>query len=151
MAKKTRAKRSGEKAAKAAEPPKRAYKVGRGKPPDEFKFKKGQGGNPRGRPKGSRNFSTMVTEAAFQPLFVTEHRTGQRRKMSKIEIGLAVAANKMANGDDKALGRFSSALAQIEREAESNACQIAVNDIDHEVIAEIYRRMQLASIEGDKT
>lgn len=31
------------------------YEVGYGKPPAETRFKKGQSGNPNGRPKGSRN------------------------------------------------------------------------------------------------
>ena len=31
------------------------YKVGYGRPPTEYRFRKGASGNPRGRPKGSRN------------------------------------------------------------------------------------------------
>lgn len=30
------------------------YDVGYGRPPEETRFKKGQSGNPRGRPKGSK-------------------------------------------------------------------------------------------------
>ena len=34
-----------------------------GKPPKHTQFKPGQSGNPRGRPRGQRNFRTVVKEA----------------------------------------------------------------------------------------
>lgn len=39
-------------------------KVGPGKPPRRTQFKKGQSGNPGGRPKGSRNLDKLIMEAA---------------------------------------------------------------------------------------
>ena len=36
------------------------YEVGRGKPPLHTRFKPGESGNPKGRPKGVRNFKTDV-------------------------------------------------------------------------------------------
>ena len=62
------------------------YKVGYKKPPLHTRFKKGQSGNPRGRPKGSKNFSTLLAEALNEPVIVAED--GKRRRISKRELGV---------------------------------------------------------------
>ncbi|MHA1559284.1 MAG: DUF5681 domain-containing protein [Alphaproteobacteria bacterium] len=42
--------------------------VGYGKPPKRNRFKKGQSGNPKGRPKGTRNFSTDLKDTLNMPV-----------------------------------------------------------------------------------
>ena len=39
------------------------YRVGYGKPPLETRFKKGQSGNPGGRPRRARNLMTQLYRA----------------------------------------------------------------------------------------
>jgi hypothetical protein len=61
----------------------REYKVGRGRPPRGSQFKKGQSGNPKGRPKGSRNVSTILTR------FLDESRTlpdGKRQTFRELVL-----------------------------------------------------------------
>ncbi len=41
------------------------YEVGYGKPPAASRFKKGQSGNPKGRPKVTKNVSNMLEEVFF--------------------------------------------------------------------------------------
>ena len=57
------------------------YEVGYGKPPPHTRFAKGQSGNPRGRPCGAKNFTTLLEEALDEAVTVTEN--GGRRKVSK--------------------------------------------------------------------
>lgn len=45
--------------------------VGYGRPPQEHQFKRGQSGNPKGRPKGSKNESTILRE-------ILEHKIDKR-------------------------------------------------------------------------
>lgn len=64
-------------------PPKLDFDVGYGKPPAKHRFKKGASGNPRGRPKGSRNQSRplrgsdrptqdMLLAEAYRPVVLRE-------------------------------------------------------------------------------
>lgn len=39
---------------------KKDYEVGYGKPPKRTRFKKGQSGNPKGRPKGAKGFTASL-------------------------------------------------------------------------------------------
>lgn len=47
---------------KKAKNPSADYDVGYGKPPKAKQFKKGQSGNPKGRPKKSKNLNTLLDE-----------------------------------------------------------------------------------------
>ena len=43
------------------------YEVGYGKPPRHSRFVKGRSGNPRGRPPGTKNLKTLLSEALKSP------------------------------------------------------------------------------------
>jgi hypothetical protein len=77
------------------------FKVGYGKPPETTRFKKGQSGNPAGRPKGHLNLVTVVSNALKSKVTVTEG--GRRRTKSKLDVAITQVTNKAAAGDLKAL------------------------------------------------
>ena len=52
--------------------PPRDYEVGYGKPPSHTRFKPGESGNPRGRPRGSRNAQPSFSEERIKTLIIEE-------------------------------------------------------------------------------
>ena len=73
--------------------------VGYGQPPKETRFQPGQSGNPRGRPKGSKNLKTIVEVVLNEKVEVTE--SGRRRKVTKLELVIRQLVNKAAGGEIK--------------------------------------------------
>jgi hypothetical protein len=79
---------------------KRNGAVGYGRPPVNRQFKPGQSGNPRGRPKGSKNFVTVAAEALSRPVKVREN--GKIRTLTKWEAIIEGTVNQAVAGDPKA-------------------------------------------------
>jgi Family of unknown function (DUF5681) len=93
-----------------------SYEVGYGKPPVHSRFRKGQSGNPKGRAKGSRNFSTIFSEAMMKPVVITEN--GQRKKISKLATAMTQLANDAARGDKKSIQLAFAMLQALETAAQ---------------------------------
>jgi Family of unknown function (DUF5681) len=77
------------------------YEVGYGKPPWHSRFQKGQSGNPRGRPRGSKNSTTLMMEALQELVSVNEN--GRRKKITKQEAIIKQIVNKAASGDYRSI------------------------------------------------
>ena len=90
-------------------------KVGYKKPPAHRRFEKGQSGNLRGRPKGSRNFDAIMDELLDQRISVTQNgshvvMTG-RQALAVQMVNLAVAGNVQVAQLLKQYGHFEQAPA----------------------------------------
>ena len=68
------------------------YEVGYRRPPRQTRFKKGRSGNPTGRPRGSRNFASLVDEALAEPVVINEN--GRRKKATKLQVIVKQMVNK---------------------------------------------------------
>lgn len=75
-------------------------KVGYGRPPAATRFKPGQSGNPKGRPKGSLNLKTDLRNELSETIHIRE---GERNlKVSKQRAMLKSLVAKALKGDARA-------------------------------------------------
>jgi hypothetical protein len=82
-------------------------------PPLHTRFKKGQSGNPRGRPK--KNLPALVVAALNEPVFVTTN--GRRRNITKREAVIAQLVNESAGANLRATKMLIDMLKDIEKKA----------------------------------
>ena len=116
----------------------RDYEVGYGKPPRNTQFKKGQSGNPRGRPSGSKNLATLVSVALNEPVIVVEN--GGRRKINKREAIIKQLVNRSTKADWRAIKILLDIVREIEGRVEPEAGENSFSAADEKVIAQIKAR-----------
>jgi hypothetical protein len=75
--------------------------VGYGRPPKHSRFKPGQSGNRKGRPKSARGLRTLLREEMHERVAVTEN--GKTKKLSKLQIIIKRLVERAAKGDPKAV------------------------------------------------
>ena len=105
--------------------------VGYGKPPRATRFKPGQSGNPKGRPRGSKNESTILREMLSEKLSLRQPN-GRIKKIPALE-GIHRKQLELAlRGDVKSaafvLNRFAALVSGEFHGEELNADDIAVLD-----------------------
>lgn len=77
------------------------YETGYGKPPRHTRFQKGHSGNPKGRPRGSKNYATLLMEALHEPVIISEN--GRRKKITKQQVIIKQIVNRAASGDYRSI------------------------------------------------
>ena len=124
-------------------------KVGYCNPPAHTRFKTGQSGNPRGRPKGTLNMATVLGRTLSEKVIVNEN--GRRKTITKLEAAIRQLTNKAASGELKAL----QLLAALVRSAEERPIQVAVpnaalDEVEEKVVLGILKRLEPTSKGGQK-
>jgi hypothetical protein len=81
------------------------YEVGYGKPPRQHRYRKGQSGNPRGRPRRKRNEAALINRIFDELVTVTVD--GKRQRVTVLEAALrrAIIAT-ITNGSVRDLGKL---------------------------------------------
>jgi Family of unknown function (DUF5681) len=128
--------------AKAKNPPDTIPKTGRGNPPKHTQFQKGVSGNKNGRPKGSKNLSTVLMEAARDR--VTATIDGKPRKISKLQATAMQLATNAAGGHPASVAKFLDWFDKFERRAAAaKPAEFPFSAADREVLRAVDERMRL--------
>lgn len=93
------------------------YAVGYAKPPQHSRFKKGQSGNPKGRPRGSINIRTAMIEVLKESVTVTEN--GRQSKISRPQALARQAFTQAFKGNAKFFDILLQTGEQWEEKAEA--------------------------------
>jgi hypothetical protein len=100
-----------------------SYEVGYGKPPVETQFKKDRSGNPRGRPKGSKNKKPALNEPRLQDIILEEayRKVSVNDGNKKLTYTMAQAvmrsiAVNSAKGGVREQELFTALVERVERE-----------------------------------
>jgi len=78
-----------------------AYEIGYKRPPKSGQLKQGRSGNPKGRPKGSNNFLTILEQELGQSIIVNEN--GRKKKITRLQAMVKRIVAGALQGDQKAL------------------------------------------------
>jgi hypothetical protein len=117
----------------------RAYEVGKRRPPRATRFRPGQSGNPRGRPKSARGLGALVARALGERVEAKEN--GRRRRITKLEAAVKQLVNRAANGDQRAT-QFVFSLMHDDQGRPAPQAAHQIGEGDAMVVAELVRRLK---------
>jgi hypothetical protein len=114
--------------------------VGYRRPPKHSQFAKGRSGNPNGRPKGVRNFATVIEAELNTKIPITEN--GKRKSISKREAVAKQLVNKAASGDTKAMPLLLNESRAHEKTATGRELDPGQSVADHQVMTGMLERIR---------
>jgi Family of unknown function (DUF5681) len=120
------------------------FETGYGHPPVNTRFKKGQSGNPKGRPKGSRSLATILNRELRERVIINEG--GQRKTVTKLEAAVKQISNKAASGDPVALRQLFPLIQIIEQQTSQTGTAInRLDETDQRVVKGMLKRFNCYS------
>jgi len=108
------------------------YQVGYGRPPKHGQFKKGQSGNPKGRPKGAKNFRTEVEEILRST--VTVKHAGKPKSVRTIKAALMRLKEKALKGDQRALEHLLAYAQDVSDTANARLRERQLSSLEEEIL-----------------
>jgi Family of unknown function (DUF5681) len=121
------------------------YEVGYSRPPKGGQFTKGKSGNPKGRPRGSKNLATIVLRESRRPVLVNGSRG--TRTVTKLEATVMQLGNKAAQGELRATREFLPLVQRSEEAVSAESAPLVVHELDQRVMQSLRRRMERMKVE----
>jgi hypothetical protein len=120
------------------------YQVGYGRPPRHSRYIPGRSGNPKGRPRGRQNLSTVLGKLARQTMIITEG--GRPRRVPRYVALQLIQWAKALNGDHKAFMAIHQSMrdAGLLR-AEVEVTQPVISQDDQLIIEDYLTRIGVTS------
>jgi hypothetical protein len=124
------------------------YEIGYGKPPPASRFRKGESGNPGGRPKGSKNLATLFEKELKERIRINEN--GRSRSITKQEAMVKYLVNKALSGDRRLLQLMLEEVRLLENRGASSAGP-AIEEADQQVMRHLQDRLRRAAQAGGES
>ena len=122
------------------------YRVGYGKPPKHTRFKKGESGNPKGRPRVNHDISALVEKELVRRTEITEG--GRQKRVSRLKAMMRTLIEKAARGDVPSIKLVLEELRKAQ--ATSSAPIKQETTLDLEALRELADRSIDVKSDGDK-
>ncbi len=114
-------------------------KVGPGRPPRRSRFQKGQSGNPKGRPKGSKNFGAVLGREMRKRVTITEN--GKTHRVTAQEVIARRLTHDSMKGTIRAIELLTRLLGSAEAELAKAGTTTDLPLPDKEALRRIKRRL----------
>ena len=110
------------------------FQVGYGKPPRQERFQKGQSGNRKGRPKGSKNSATILKKALLAT--VPAREDGRQRNVTKLEAIIKRLVGNAVRGDYRSIALLLDRMSGLDLSESMEPRTVTSKELD-----EMYRRL----------
>ncbi len=126
-----------------------SYEIGYRRPPKTGQFKKGQSGNPKGRPKGSANFMTLLDQELNQTITVNEN--GKKKEITRLHAAVKRLVADVLQGNQKTMMSMFEMMRRAGKFEEADVDDQMSNDYEAILETFISKREKSASKKSTKT
>jgi len=125
------------------------YEIGYRRPPASGRFKKGNSGNPKGRPKGSGNFLVLLDQELGQSIVVNEN--GKKKTITRMQAMVKKVVAGALHGDQKWLLTLVEILRRTGKFEETDIDSLVPDDYESILDSYLAQRQKVISKKASTT